>query len=64
VGDRHGGLLLDEFRQVTPVGVDPNMWQAELSETPDQLIECCRHVDPSWTDSMLAHQASSDFIER
>lgn len=57
-------LLLDEFRQVTPVGVDSIAWQEELSETAQRLTECCRTVDPSWTDSMLAQQESADFIER
>ena len=57
-------LLLDEFRQVTPVGVDPLVWQAELQETADRLTACCRSVDPSWTDSMLTQQTNADFIER
>lgn len=57
-------LLLDEFSQVTPVGVDPNAWQDELRETAERLTECCRAVDPSWTETMLSNQASADFIER
>ena len=57
-------LLLDEFRQVTPVGVDSNAWQEELRETAERLTECCRSVDPSWTDSMLTQQNNTDFIER
>ena len=57
-------LLLDEFRQVTPIGVDPTAWQDELGETAERLTECCRSVDPSWTDSMLAQQDNADFIER
>ena len=56
-------LLLDEFRQVTPVGVDPNEWQTELTETADALTDCCRSVDPSWTDSMLSKQDDADFVE-
>lgn len=57
-------LLLDEFRQVTPVGMDPLVWQQELQETADELTACCRTVDPTWTDSMLTQQNNSDFIER
>lgn len=57
-------LLLDEFRQVTPVGVDPNDWQEELRETAERLTECCRSVDPSWTETMLSQQDDADFIER
>lgn len=57
-------LLLDEFRQVTPVGMDPLVWQQELQQTADDLTACCRSVDPTWTDSMLTQQNNSDFIER
>ncbi len=57
-------LLLDEFRQVTPIGIDTNVWQEELRETAERLTSCCRTVDPSWTDSMLTQQDDSDFIER
>lgn len=57
-------LLLDEFRQVTPVGIDPLAWQEELKETAEELTACCRSVDPSWTDSMLSQQDDADFIER
>ncbi|WP_040593119.1 DEAD/DEAH box helicase [Schlesneria paludicola] len=57
-------LLLDEFRQIAPLGVDPLEWEADLQETADRLTECCRSVDPSWTDSMLAQQESADFVER
>ena len=57
-------LLLDEFRQVTPVGVDPLAWQEELRETAEALTACCRSVDPSWTDSMLSQPDDADFIER
>lgn len=57
-------LLLDEFRQVTPIGVDPTAWQAELQETAERLTECCRTVDPTWTDTMLTQQSNADFIER
>lgn len=57
-------LLLDEFAQVTPVGVDANVWKDELRETAERLTECCRTVDPSWTDSMLSQQDDADFIER
>jgi len=57
-------LLLDEFRQVTPIGIDANIWQEELRETAERLTNCCRKVDPNWTDSMLAQQDDADFIER
>ncbi len=56
-------LLLDEFKQVTPAGMDPNVWQDELREIAERLTTCCRAVDPTCTDTMLAQEDEGDFIE-
>lgn len=56
-------LLLDEFKQVTPVGMDSNVWQDELREIAERLTACCRLVDPTCTESVLAHEDEADFIE-
>ena len=56
-------LLLDEFKQVTPVGMDSNVWQDELREISERLTACCRLVDPTCTESVLAHEDEADFIE-
>ena len=39
-------LLLEEFGQLTPPGVDPDKWKADLKELADKLTETCRAVDP------------------
>ncbi len=56
-------LLLDEFKQVTPKGLDPNVWQDELRDIAERLTACCRVVDPGCTESVLAHEDEADFIE-
>ena len=56
-------LLLDEFKQVTPAGMDPNVWQDELREIAERLTTCCRAVDSNCTDTMLAQEDEGDFIE-
>ena len=56
-------LLLDEFKQVTPANMDPNVWQEELREIAERLTACCRAVDPACTDTLLAQEDEGDFIE-
>lgn len=56
-------LLLGEFRQLTPVGMDPNQWQDEIREISERLTACCRTVDPTSTDLMLAQDDEADFVE-
>ncbi len=51
-------LLLEEFAQVTPDGIEDAVWQADLKTIADQLIECCRQVDPMSTEETIkkAHE--------
>lgn len=56
-------LLLGEFRQLTPPGMDANNWQDEIREICERLTACCRTVDPTSTDLMLAHEDEADFVE-
>jgi superfamily II DNA/RNA helicase len=56
-------LLLGEFKQLTPTGLDPNAWQDELREISERLTACCRAVDPSCTESVLSHTEDADFVE-
>ncbi|MBS0203858.1 MAG: DEAD/DEAH box helicase [Planctomycetes bacterium] len=56
-------LMLGEFRQITPPGMDPNAWQEEVREICERLTACCRTVDPTSTDLMLAQEDEDDFIE-
>ena len=56
-------LLMGEFRQITPPGLDPNAWQEEVREICERLTACCRTVDPTSTDMMLAQEDETDFVE-
>ncbi|HEY2253451.1 MAG TPA: helicase, partial [Planctomycetaceae bacterium] len=55
-------LLLGEFSQVTPPGMDAALWRGELKELADRLTACCREVDPASTEYMLAHAADQDIV--
>jgi superfamily II DNA/RNA helicase len=57
-------LLLGEFSQVTPPGMDQSLWRGELKELADRLTACCREVDPTSTEYMLAHAADQDIVVR
>jgi superfamily II DNA/RNA helicase len=46
-------LLCDEFAQLTPAGIDPEVWKANLKEISDVLTTAARAVDPQCTDEML-----------
>lgn len=56
-------LLLGEFKQLTPPGLDPNAWQDEVREISERLTACCRTIDPTSTDLMLAQEDEDDFVE-
>lgn len=56
-------LLLGEFRQITPPGLDPGAWQEEVREISARLTACCRTIDPTSTDLMLAQEDEADFVE-
>jgi superfamily II DNA/RNA helicase len=51
-------LLTEEFAALTPPGMEPAAWQAELKEIADQLTEACRGVDPTSTEETIkkAHE--------
>ena len=50
-------LLCGEFAQVTPKGVEPDVWQARLTAIADVLTKSCREVDPQSTDELLEEEA-------
>jgi hypothetical protein len=56
-------LLLGEFAQVTPEGLDAAAWQAELRDIGDQLTASCRDIDPTSTDEAMAHAHDADVVE-
>jgi superfamily II DNA/RNA helicase len=52
-------LLLGEFAQVTPTGLDPDEWREWLRTTADRFTSACLEADPQTTEQMLAHAAQT-----
>ncbi|MGE5608252.1 MAG: helicase, partial [Bacillota bacterium] len=50
-------LLCDEFAQLTPRGIVPDVWQTTLANLSASLTTACRTVDPQCTDEMLEELA-------
>jgi hypothetical protein len=56
-------LLCEEFSAVTPAGLTPDAWQAELHDIAGKLTAACRAVDPESTDSMMQQAHAADVVE-
>ena len=56
-------LLLGEFAQVTPAGLERDAWQRELRDIADQLTASCRAIDPTSTDEAIEHAHAADVVE-
>jgi superfamily II DNA/RNA helicase len=50
-------LLLGEFAEVTPPGLDATVWQGELAAMADTLTASCRAVDPQSTEQAIRKSA-------
>jgi superfamily II DNA/RNA helicase len=46
-------LLLDEFAQVTPPGLEESAWKSSLDAIGDKLTATCRAVDPQSTEQVV-----------
>jgi hypothetical protein len=57
-------LLLGEFSQVVPAGLDPDEWRTRLRTLADRLTATCHAVDPHSTDYALSHAADRDVVPR
>ena len=55
-------LLLGEFSQVAPPGIDHGQWRDELRDLSDQLTESCRGVDPESTEKTLESAQAADVV--
>jgi hypothetical protein len=55
-------LLLGEFSQVTPPGLDGEEWRTRLRTLADRLTAACRAVDPQSTEYALTHAADRDVV--
>ena len=47
-------LLIEEFRPLIPAETNRLEWETELTFLSDALTDCCRFVDPTSTDQVLA----------
>jgi len=56
-------LLTEEFSQVTPTGLDPSAWQADLKDIADRLTETCKAVDPQSTEQTIKKAHAADVVE-
>jgi superfamily II DNA/RNA helicase len=56
-------LLLGEFAQLTPPGVEAGAWRAELRDLADRFTASCRAVDPTSTDEVIEHAHAADVVE-
>ena len=54
-------LLIDEFLEHTPLGIDAATWRADLTSIADRLTRACKSVDPTSTEQTIKQaQASVD----
>jgi hypothetical protein len=56
-------LLIEEFEQLTPPGVEEAAWKADLKEIADKLTEICRAVDPTSTEETIKKAHAADVVE-
>jgi superfamily II DNA/RNA helicase len=56
-------LLLEEFEQLTPPGVDERDWKTDLKEITDRLTDICRAVDPTSTEETIKKAHAADVVE-
>lgn len=56
-------LLLGEFAKLTPPGVSPESWQAELRDLAERFTASCRAVDPTSTDELIEQAQAADVVE-
>jgi superfamily II DNA/RNA helicase len=56
-------LLIEEFEQLTPPGVEPDVWKRDLKEIADKLTDICRAVDPTSTEETIKKAHAADVVE-
>lgn len=57
-------LLVEEFIPLSPVDGDPREWRADLTDIYDQLVECCRKVDPLCVEETLRASKKNDLLQK
>lgn len=56
-------LLMEEFAELTPPGVETAQWQADLKAISDVLTAACRSVDPTSTEEAIKKAHGADVVE-
>jgi hypothetical protein len=55
-------LLLEEFLEVIPEGVESSLWQNDLRKIGSDLEEICRKVDPTSTEEAIQRAHTKDLV--
>ena len=56
-------LLIEEFEQLTPPGIEAERWKTDLKELADRLTETCRAIDPNSTEDAIKKAHGADVVE-
>jgi hypothetical protein len=56
-------LLIEEFEQLTPPGLEEKDWKTELKEITDKLTKICSAVDPTSTEETIKKAHAADVVE-
>lgn len=57
-------LLVEEFIPLVPTDGDPREWRDDLTDVYNQLVECCRRVDPSSVEETLRASKKNDLLQQ
>jgi len=56
-------LMTEEFGQLTPAGVEPQQWQADMKAIADALTKTCEQVDPTSTEETIRKAQAAAKLE-
>jgi superfamily II DNA/RNA helicase len=56
-------LLMEEFAELTPPGLDAATWKADLAAIAEKLTLTCRAVDPQSTEATIRHAHAAKAAE-
>lgn len=57
-------LLIEEFVELEPVEGDKLQWRDELQSFAEQLVDCCRKIDPSSVEETLNVSKRADLLDK
>ncbi len=56
-------LMTEEFSQLTPAGIEPQQWQADMKALADALTKTCEQVDPTSTEETIRKAQATAKLE-